>query len=311
MRSIAIAAAVGLLTLPYAGCIENMRDLKDRLTGGSEAVEKTALDDANSTVGKSKTNLTNATKRLKPPVARISVYAANGALVYKASFIAENETEAIIADGGTFKLVGADSEPIEPGATITKFAWTVDGTGSEGRRVEVNLSSPGMHVVTLQVTDSKGSTDAQTIRIGVPAVPFDETWTATGAQAAGVATPAAFVGQGSPQTFPFTILATKDGKTLKASNLRIVLGAPPPDPFPVGQQPADFTVTVTDPAGTVTTANAEPPDFEALSIDAVPAGDWTAQVDLNAGAAQGFTLAFTVTYVEVVEGLGDGHGHAH
>ncbi|MBW3672242.1 MAG: hypothetical protein KY432_11300, partial [Acidobacteria bacterium] len=55
----------------------------------------------------------------KPPVARITVFGANGALVYKASFVGEDETTpAFVAKGSTLTFLASESEAIEPGAPL-------------------------------------------------------------------------------------------------------------------------------------------------------------------------------------------------
>lgn len=293
-----VAVAV-LVTVPFAGCIENMSDLKDRIQGTSEQVaaeEVDPLDTTNTTV--------NQTRVLKPPVARMSVFAANGALVYKSSFIAENMTSSpVIVEAGVLTFNAADSEVVQGGAELKTFAWTIDGKKSEGRKVEANVSEPGIHMVELKVTDSLGSTDSQMLHLGVPPTPFDQSTEFTGGPIADLESSGVLpIASGS---HPFTVLAELDGKPLQVLGLTatVVAGA---------GMGCDNTLTLVDPEGAETTSDSNDATdcSETIALTTAAAGEWTAIAGMFAGAADSYTITITVTYVEVVEGLGEGHaGH--
>lgn len=88
----------------------------------------------------------------KPPVAKITVYPAIKP-VWK--------TFSII----TFK--GSDS--YDPDGTIISYRWDF-GDGSkieEGEEVKHTFTTPGIYMVTLTVTDDRGSTGTDTREIGV------------------------------------------------------------------------------------------------------------------------------------------------
>src|SRR5687767_6968211 len=100
MRTPALALALAL-ALPLAGCIQNVADLKQRLG----ADEGEPLSESSLATDLSK----NATH--PPPVARIAIYAQNGALLYKASFVAQNETAPVLIEpDANLTFVATDSE---------------------------------------------------------------------------------------------------------------------------------------------------------------------------------------------------------
>lgn len=286
-----------------AGCIENMSDLKDRIQGTStpdEVVNET-LDDLDTPTNGTK----NVTKTLRPPVARITVFAEGGALVYKASFVAENVTATpVMAEGGVLTFNAADSEAVQGGAELKKFEWTIAGKKMEGRKVEANLSEAGIHMVALKVTDSLGSADEQMIHIGIPPTPFTETVEFSGGPIADVeASGASPIGSAS---HAFTVLSEKDGKPLQVQSLEVTLTFAPT---------ADMKFTLVDPEGTETTVDdgfvgASDGTTESILLTGAAAGEWSAVVAAYTGVSDAYTLTVAVTYVEIVEGLGDGHGHA-
>ncbi len=56
-----------------------------------------------------------------------------------------------------------------PGASITGYAWTVDGIAAgTGSTLTRSFGTAGLHVVTLTVTQSDGTTVVRTVRVNVP-----------------------------------------------------------------------------------------------------------------------------------------------
>ncbi|MHB8603699.1 MAG: hypothetical protein ACYDCK_00470 [Thermoplasmatota archaeon] len=309
---IAVLFAVGLLAaLPMAGCIENINSLKDKL-GKSSTTTTTPTP-----VTQTQTPVTNSTNMsappLKPPVARISVFAENGALVYKSSFIAENVTATPIeAMPGNLTFLGADSETDNGGATLTGYKWSIDGMKMDGRKVVMSLTSPGIHMVELVVTDSKGASDGQMIHLGIQPIPFVVTKTYTGTLTIGdedtlesSGTPAAStMQQQSESTVAFPIETTINGKTVTAQH--IALDLTNPNGYSLDYQMSIYgpdgklvkTVHDNGPLGNSATAE------ETYAADNPAIGNYKVVVEDMLSAPQpDYAMKVSITYVEVVAGL--------
>lgn len=278
-----------------------MSDLKDRIQGNEVSPNDTPLDPEN--VEEAVNGTTNKTKVLRPPVARITVFAEGGALAYKADFVAANATSTpIVVPAGVLTFNAADSEAVQGGAELKTFTWTVAGKTMEGRKVEANLSEPGVHMVALKVTDSMGSSDEQMIHLGVPPQPFTIVEEFTGGPIVDAGTGALPVSSGS---HAFTVLAEQDGKPLQVLGLEVTVVAG-------AGLGCDNTLTVVDPEGTETSADSNDATdcSETIALGAAAPGAWSAIAGMYAGAADSYAITVRVTYVQIVEGLGDGHaGH--
>lgn len=299
-RTTIMIIALALLAAPLTGCIENMRDLKDRVTpAATEDVETPPAVEQN-------VNTTNVTKKLKAPIARASIYGESGALMYKATFVAEDMMSPLRVDEGKpITLNGVDSETQEPGATIAKYTWTLGDETLEGRNVILTPTTPGVHPLVLVVTDSNGETDNQTVMLGIAPAPFDVTLEVTAAgPIAGVA------GNGQAGTAAFSVVDEVDGMVVTAVAAKVVAT--------FGKE-CDGGVEVLDAEGKSlgradSMGHTDPDQSESLSLGALVAGAYTARAYGYACAdADGVPVTIIITYVPILEGLpDDGHGaHAH
>lgn len=299
-RTTILIIALALLATPLTGCIENMRDLKDRVTpAATESVEAPAQ--VVQTL-----NETNVTQTFKAPIARASIYAESGALLYKATFVAEDMLSPLRVDEGKpVTLNGVDSETQEPGATIATYTWTLGDQTLEGRNVILTPSTPGIHPLVLVVTDSNGETDNQTVMLGVAPAPFDVTLElTTSGPIAGAA------GNGQAGTATFAVAEEVDGLMVTAVATKVVANlAKECDGGVEVRDAEDKSLGRADNMG-----HTDPEQSETLSLGALVAGTYTARVYGYACVdADGAPVTITITYVPILEGLGDdGHGaHAH
>lgn len=288
------------LALASAGCVQNMNDLKDRI-GNDEPITPAAVNDTTPTAPTSPP-VANVTKT--PPVARISIFGTNGALVYKSTFQADDPKDILFVEAKSkLNLIASDSEALERGATLTGFAWTLNGKPIEGgaRQASAEIGEAGLYTLTLHVTDSNGKTDTQTVKLGVAPEPYEITLELmTGPIAGGE-------GQGQGEALIFT-LATDAAKG-PATVQKVTISAAP-------DVTLDAILTVTDAEGTVLgeADNAGHTDLdqtETLELGAIALGDYTVTVNPFAGAdADGVPITITITFLPTVEGLSgdDGHG---
>jgi hypothetical protein len=302
MRTPLILALALALTL--GGCIQNMSDLKDRMSGEAattETVEPATIVDPTPTPG----DETPTSAPAKAPVARMSVFGANGALLYKASFTAEDAASIVFVDEKSkLNVIASDSEALETGAKITGFGWTLNGKPIDGaRQASVDVGEAGVYVLTLTVTDSNGKTDAQTVKLGVAAKPYDVvTEIMTGPIGGGN-------GQGLAEDHPFT-LAADDSKPSTVQKVTIVAK---PD---LG---LDVKITILDANGEVMgdadkAGHTDLDQTETIELAAIPLGAYTIHVESAAGIDHdGVPITITVTYLPIVPGLSgaDGHNHSH
>lgn len=292
---------VGLLAaLPLSGCIENMRDLKDRLGATEEPVDTAATD--NETLETPEVPEDNVTTPLKPPVARITLFGANGALVYKSSFEAADPEEPVFVRAPvTLQLLASDSETLEPGATITDYAWDFAGMNMTGAKVEHALSEPGSYPLTLTVKDSKGSVDTHNVTIAISPEPFDVTHELVTGPVAG----AEEAGQTGTATFDVTLTIDEKPHTAQQAVIETSL----PDTC------LDVAMIVTSPDGTETRVDDAFVGDETVTFTEPAEGTWTVTLSpFSCVAPTGVPILVTVTYVQLVDGVasgGDGHGHAH
>lgn len=164
------------LALALTGCITNMAGLKESLGDANGTTPETGEPLDRSATTPDATTKTNATTIVqRPPVARISIYESNGALLFKSTFTAENSTEIVFVNAKTtLSLIAGDSEAVERGANLTGFAWTVNGKPLEGdRQAKLEIAEPGVYAIMLKVTDSNGKSDTQSAKVALLAEPYE------------------------------------------------------------------------------------------------------------------------------------------
>ena len=287
---LAVAAALAL-----AGCIQNMGDLKDRL-GATKEEESIASTEVVAPPTTPTAPATNATPP-KPPVARISVFGPNGALVYKATFAAEDPAEIVfVEEKSKLTLNAGDSEALERGVELTGFAWTLNGAAvTGGRSATIEVGEAGLYTLLLTVTDAKGSRDTQTVKLGVAPKPFDVVTELTSEPIAGAQ------GQGEAATLTFDLASAGD---TPATVTAVVFEATP-------GAACDIVLDVLDPNGESLGAkdSASFGEAETITAGALAFGAYTISLaPFVCAAPEGVPVTITVTYLPVVEALGEDHG---
>lgn len=346
---LALLASAVLLAASLAGCVENVQDLKDRVTGLDEPVDTASTDTAD---GTGQVGLPAASDGVaKPPVARISVFGSDGAIVFKSSFAAdETQLATLLTGGDTLTFSAADSEAVDPKATLAGYAWTVTsfsgatavGHASHGDAASTTAEKDDAHaghasaaepatgaslqhtfpedggvfLVTLTVKDSLGATDAMALKIGVNPAPITRSVTFKGTIQAGT-------GHNVPSAVPVTVDASShvfnvtgtvnDLPAMPALATLVLKG--------MGPTALDLDLDVIDPTGAAAGSSRGGSSDEKIDLVMPMVGDWTAIVSANVGVAADYELLVTVTYQpshpDVVKAFGgaaaggDGHGHAH
>jgi len=285
------------IALALAGCIQNMGDLKDRLGATTEESLEPADIAPEATLPDPVENTTPA----KPPVARITVFGPNGALVYKSTFTAEDPTDVVfVEENSKLSLNAGESESLEPGASVTGFAWSLDGKPvAGGRSANVDVGEPGLYTLSLAVTDSAGSTDTQTLKLGVAPKAFEVVTDLVTAPVVGAQ------GQGEAGTVGFALAIPGDTPAMVQSVTFELL--------PV--ESCDAILDVLDAEGTSlgTKDGGSFGEGEKLSAGALALGEYTISASpFVCAAPEGVPARVTVVYMPIIEGLDtDGHGHAH
>lgn len=298
MKLRTLLLALVIAAVPLAGCIQNMGDLKDRLGGDEgEPLQETAVVEQPVV---SSTPTVNTTKVTKPPVARIAMFGPNGALLYKATFQADDATEPVVVDQeATVSIMGSDSEALEPGATLAKYAWALDGNAfAETRQTTLTLDAPGLHTLTLTVTDSHGMTDTQSMKIGVQPPAFDVVHDLEAGATVGV------LGRPAATDVPFELKLADAG--MPAAITGVVFVASP-------DMSCDVSLEIYSPEeekiGSRDGAGHPDPQAETVTLGALPEGTYTIRVVPQACPPQtAIPIAVTVTYLPAIEGLDGGHG---
>lgn len=294
MRSIVLTLTLAL-ALALTGCISNMGDLKERL-GNDEPEEEPVAPAATQTPAAT----TNETAKVtKAPVARIAIFGANGALVFKSTFQADDPAEMIfVEEKATLNLIASDSEAIEPGATITGFAWTLNGKAvGNARQANVEVGEAGLYAVVLTVTDSHGKADAQSLKLAVAPTPIEVvtelvTDAVVGAEGEGQGGSATFSLALADAGVPATITSVSF-KTAPPSTCDVVIDVTGPDGESVGS----------DDSGSLGGAD------EVLT-GPIAEGDYAiALTPLGCVAPEGVPITVTVTFLPIVEELAAGAGH--
>lgn len=287
------------LALAFSGCIQNMAGLKDSLGATEETLDQTSETLNRTSTALNSTPTTLNQTQTRPPVARISIFGANGALVYKSAFQAEDPAEIIrVEENTTLNLLAGDSEALERGATLTTYAWTVNGKAvAAGRQASYVAADAGVHQIKLVVTDSHGKADNQTVKIGVAPKPIELVTELVTGPVAGVG------GAGQEGTVAFELTLAAAGVPAKIQSVNFVSPAP---------ASCDHILTITDANGETVGSvdNAGNGGAEEVSGGALPEGAYTIAVGPFACVApEGVPVTVTVVYIPIVEGLSeDGHG---
>lgn len=297
-RGWALAAALFVMIAASAGCVANMADLKEKVQPAATVPDPTPTE-----TPLAQTNATNLT----PPVARIQVFGASNALLYKAGFQAENLTTPLLVPANVeLTFLSGDSEAVAQGARIAKATWTLNGKVIDGAKATATLPGPGLYPLVLTVTDTQGATDEQAIPLGVMPDPFDVYLNLTAPQMAGAN------GQGQGARLAFSLTAADAGKPATIQGVKVVAAAP---------LTCDVTLALLDGEGKeVANANAADASTgdqtETLDAGALPEAGYAVSLTPNACLApDGFPVSVIVTYLPIVPGVtdagGDGHHHAH
>ena len=289
MRSSAFLALAFALALALGGCIENMRDLKSRLdsNGGgplqtASVTPSPAPGDASAPAG-------------KPPVARITIFGAAGALVYKSSFVAEDITAPILVNAGdNLTLMASDSEALV--GTLASYSWDIAGRSATGTKATASWKEPGVYPIRLMVTDSNGLTDNQTVTLGIAPPPFTVTQNQTSGQMAGANVQGQVVG--SSASVKFDVAVAHAGKPAVLMGVKLATTA-------IDSCDADVEVVDKDGKSVAKASSGGVGAAETLDLGILPEGTYT--VKLTPGdacaAKDGVRVSFTETFIPLVNGV--------
>lgn len=287
------------LSLALAGCIQNMGDLKGRLSGDADEPVQAATTDDATTPPTVETPVANATPK-KAPVARMSLFAASGALVYKSTFQADDPAEIVfVEEKSKLNAIAGDSETLEKGATLSSYAWTLNGKAiSSEAKATVEVGEAGLYTLVLTVTDSNQQTDVHTVKLGVAPKPYDVvTELMTGAVLG-----ASGLGQTGELTFDLALDTSTGPTTIQAVTFTASPGLT-----------CDAQLDVLDANGESVGSADDGGNggAEEIAAGALPVGAYTIIVSAYACVEpEGVPVTVTVTYLPVIEGVdaGDGHG---
>ncbi len=297
-RTILLALLVAI-AVPATGCMDT---LKSAMGGDSEdeSVNPNAL--TNKTTPDVPDPVENETKEIaKPPVARITLFGPSGALVYKADFVAGNDTSnSIMTTVGVHSFLASESEAVDGRARLEKFSWDVGGMKMEGRKIEHAFTDAGVHMVKLTITDSLGSKDTQMVHVTAMPVPIVVTETKTGSVLINPVCDASGDGNG---VHGLNVLSEAEGKTFALLSLEMTYTELPA----VAQ---DYDTYLLDASGTEVAKGPNGGGVDALKTGALPAGAYTLIIVNCAGLPGDHTIEIAYTYLEQVAGV-DGHAHQH
>ncbi|MFA5860507.1 MAG: PKD domain-containing protein [Candidatus Thermoplasmatota archaeon] len=268
------------LSLALSGCIANAKDLKDKLTASS--VDPPTPSPV--------VPVTPNTTETKPPVARISVFGANGALVFKASFAAEDVTSPVFVDPGvTLTLVATDSEALSRGATLAAYAWSIAGNSSTLAKTSAMFNDSGKYPVTLTVTDSNGLTDSQLVTLAIAPRPYDVTTNMTTGPVIGA------TGTGQDGTVSFDLSYPKGGAPTIVQGVKVRVSAQDTCDAVLSLLDKDGNVVGKSDKGGISTA-------EEIALPALPEGNYTVTVAAGDAcvAKDGAPVGITVTYLPLL-----------
>lgn len=291
MRTTLVFAIV--VALSFAGCITNLAGVKGSQEETGNTLEQTSETLNQTATERNSTGTAQPTVPQNPPVARISIFGENGALLYKTNFKAEDSTEILRVDqDAKLNLIASDSEAVERGATLSGFAWTLSGKPIEGGRQATLLAeTAGTHVLTLTVTDSNGKSDTQSVNLGIAPKPFVvETQLVTG-PVAGAG------GGGQAAELKFDVSLEPAGVPANITSMSVTVTPP---------AACDVILTVNDPEG-AELGSQDTGSFgeeETVTTSELVEGTYGIVVGPYACAApDGMPVLVRVEYVPIVEAL--------
>lgn len=291
------------LALAFTGCIQNMSGLKGALSASDEPLDPASAPlEAPPDVANVTSESANASR--EPPVARMSVFGPNGALLFKSTFQADDPNEVVLVpEDAKLNLIAGDSEALASGATLAGFTWTLDGKPVEGaRQASITVGAPALYVVKLTVTDSNGKSDAHIVKLGVAPKPYEVTLEIMTGPIGGAE------GEGVAESHPFTLAA--DASQGPSMVQKVVVTASPDlllDAKLLVLDAEGATLGEADEAGHDSLDQTESVELGALAL-----GEYAVAIEAFAGAdPDGVPITITVTYLPMIAGvndMGDGHG---
>ena len=333
-----LAILVGTLVVAagLAGCVENVQDLKDAVTG-AETLDTASTDATGTDAQAGLPPATSGVAAPKPPVARIGVFGADGAIVFKSSFAAdETKVDTLLSGGDTVTFSAADSEAVGAGATLTSYAWTVASfsTGATSapkaaadphaghRSALEGATADGGHEGHGGAGDSSGLATATgaslshtfptdggvflvTLTVTDSAGSTDAMALKVGVNPAPVTRSVTFKGTiqaGNGHNAPADAPVTTDTST-HVFNVTAAVGEMPAMPTlatlvlkATGPTGVDLDLDVVDPTGAAAGSSRGETSDESLELAMPKIGDWTALVSANLGVLADYYLVVDVTY---------------
>jgi hypothetical protein len=254
----------------------------------------------------------------KAPVARMRVFDATGLEAFASTFVADSPENPIVANAGNITLVATGSEVLQPGTSLTKTSWDIEGLELIGNTVK--WAAPidgGNFTVRLTVEDSDGNKDTQTITLALKPGIATRSVTFTGeATGAGGCPQNSCTAASGVEEHVFSVdNSTFDNASATLTHVLLVL-SPGSATVPV----SDLDVTLDDGAakriGSQTGAGSQ----HKIDVDVTNAasGDWKVQVIPDPGAGASYTVTVTLTWKGINPGMeaflasyDDGHSHEH
>lgn len=332
VRLVLLVSAV-LFAGSLAGCVDNVQDLKDAVSG-DEAVDTASTDTSGDDGQASLPPASGGSSAVKPPVARIGVFGADGAIVFKSSFAADETKIATLFTGGdTVTFSAADSEAVDPGATLTEYAWTVASfsTGASPPPASGGADAHAGHMPSLladgghdhggaaSTSDAAASTGASlthtfpadggvflvTLTVKDSQGSTDVMALKVGVNPAPVTRSVTFKGTiqvGNGHNVPSDAPVTTDRST-HVFNVTGAVGDLPAMPTiatlvlkATGATGLDLDLDIADPTGEAAGSSHGPSSDEKLDVQMPKIGDWTAIVSANTGVLADYELVVDVTY---------------
>lgn len=278
------------LTLALGGCIQNMSDLKTRLSADDEAKLQSA-----SVTPAAGDELTPPDEDAKAPVARITIFGAGGVLLFKSTFVAEDLlSPLLVAPGENLTIMASDSEALE--GKLTDHAWDLAGTRVTGSKAAASWTEPGVYPVRLVVTSENGLTDAQIVTLGIAPPAFNVTQNQTSAQIVGATVDGKPVGNDA--SVKFDVATAHAGKPAYLASVRLATVAADSCDVDVEVLDKDAKSIARGAAGGLGAA-------ERIELGKLPEGTYT--VKLTPGdacvARDGIRVSITETFVPLVDGV--------
>lgn len=295
-----LATLTVIAALLAAGCVQKAQPVDQALSATDSIVQDGSRVAANAT------NDSEAVKH-QPPVARMQVFDAGGALAYESDFVAADTAAKLpVRGGGQITLLGGASEAVDPTAKITAWDWTFgDGGKASGRGVTHAFTDlGGVFKLVLKVTDSHALTDTLTVALPVaPTRILNETLAFSGMIQAGTAGAGdAIAGAGGPSpgvdsaTHSLEILTADQGYPVAFNGGTITLTTSDPT--------SDFDLYLMDAKGKVVASSASGPapgGTEQIKLKAgeLANGTYTIRAVLYSGANGSYTIGGNILYIVV------------